>query len=64
MKCLNQYLSSHVDEDSMALNVVFVESKLFLLCMLDLESCKKSFKYRNSPFAFMIKSKVLWTFIN
>lgn len=64
MKCLNQYLNSHVDKDSMALNVVYVESKLFLLCILDLESCRKSFKSRNSPFAFRIKSKVLWTFIN
>lgn len=31
MKSLNQYLSSHVDEDSMVFNVVVVhvESKLF-----------------------------------
>lgn len=59
MKCSNQYLGGHTDEDSMAFNVgvVYLEFKLFLLCMLDLGSCMKSFKLRHSPVAFKTKSK-------
>lgn len=54
------YPSSHVDKYSMAFNIVVirVESKRFLLCISDLGSCRKSFKPRQSPFAFKIKSKV------
>lgn len=61
MKCLNQYLSSHVDEDFMAfiIAVVHLDSKMFLFCLLDLRSCMKSFKPRHCPFAFRIKSSLL-----
>lgn len=51
MKCLNQSLSCHVDENSMAFSVVVVhlEIEVIFIC-LDLGSYTKSFKPRHSPF--------------